>query len=402
MTARQGIKKPEKPRPDFPLYALSNGQWCKKIEGRHKAFGPWDDPDGAEKAYLDWQARKRLNIEADPSEKTIDEIVDKYLDESLERVERRRQGQKRGLSAKTHREHKRHLIWFRDQVVHGHRIGTRAASTLKPDDFSKLYQLIPADYSCTSIRHRINYINGLFNWAADNELIDRVPAKGRLWKIPTDEEMEAERTRNPHKVWTRAQVRKLVANANPQLKAMILLGLNAGFGNADCARLKVDEVGGQWLQVPRGKNGRPRKAWLWPETMAAMKEAREVQPTPKPGCEGLFFLTFTGGKWLDEETFFDGVGDEFGELKKACGYDGDKFKGVAFYSLRHTFAEVASNAVGSNADDIAVKHILGHLEFAQLATYRREIANPRIKRVCERVRDWFVGKPSKASKGGEA
>ncbi|PHQ32455.1 tyrosine-type recombinase/integrase [Rhodopirellula bahusiensis] len=391
MTAKQGIKKPDKPRPDFPLYALSNGQWCKKIAGRHQSFGPWEDPDGAEQAYLDWLARKRLNLsQPKPGEKTVDEIVDLYLDESAERVERKRLGQKRGLSAKTHREHKRHLLWFRDQVIDGHRVGSRAVASLRSDDFSKLYQLIPAHYSCDSIRHRVTYVNGLLTWAADNEFIDRVPATGRLWRIPTRDEVEAEKTSSPAKVWTRPQIKKLLASANPQIAAMIYLGMNAGFGNSDCARLKVDEMCGTWIEVPRGKNGRPRKAWLWPETVKAMKEARKACPKPRRGCEDLFFLTHTGGPWADEETFFDGVGDEFGELKRACGFDGKEFKGVGFYAFRHTFAEHASNATGNNADDIAVKHVLGHLELAQLATYRREIAKPRIKRVCERVRAWFL------------
>src|SRR6516165_5011630 len=45
--------KPNKPRPDFPLTAHPAGYWCKKIRGRLYYFGPWDDPDGAEKKYLE-------------------------------------------------------------------------------------------------------------------------------------------------------------------------------------------------------------------------------------------------------------------------------------------------------------------------------------------------------------
>ena len=39
--------KPAKPRPDFPLFAHSNGQWTKKIRGRLHYFGLWRDPDAA-------------------------------------------------------------------------------------------------------------------------------------------------------------------------------------------------------------------------------------------------------------------------------------------------------------------------------------------------------------------
>jgi hypothetical protein len=46
-------KKPRKPYRDFPLFAHGNGQWCKKIRGRHRFFGIWTDPDKALKKYLD-------------------------------------------------------------------------------------------------------------------------------------------------------------------------------------------------------------------------------------------------------------------------------------------------------------------------------------------------------------
>src|SRR5687767_2358275 len=51
--------KPDKPRPDFPLTAHKNGQWCKKIKGVVRMFGVWMDPAGAEALYdserEDWE-----------------------------------------------------------------------------------------------------------------------------------------------------------------------------------------------------------------------------------------------------------------------------------------------------------------------------------------------------------
>jgi hypothetical protein len=46
------IDKPEKPSPDFPLYAHRNGCWAKKIRGKTYFFGVWKDPDGALENYL--------------------------------------------------------------------------------------------------------------------------------------------------------------------------------------------------------------------------------------------------------------------------------------------------------------------------------------------------------------
>ena len=45
--------KPAKPYPDFPLFAHAAGYWAKKICGKMHYFGPWADPDGAERKYLE-------------------------------------------------------------------------------------------------------------------------------------------------------------------------------------------------------------------------------------------------------------------------------------------------------------------------------------------------------------
>jgi hypothetical protein len=39
--------KPQKPTPDFPLFAHANGQWAAKIGDKLRYFGAWPDPDAA-------------------------------------------------------------------------------------------------------------------------------------------------------------------------------------------------------------------------------------------------------------------------------------------------------------------------------------------------------------------
>jgi hypothetical protein len=45
--------KPAKPYPDFPLFPHIAGVWVKQIRGKLVYFGPWSDPDGALKKYLE-------------------------------------------------------------------------------------------------------------------------------------------------------------------------------------------------------------------------------------------------------------------------------------------------------------------------------------------------------------
>lgn len=36
-------KRRAKPHPDFPLFPHRNGQWAKKVKGKHRFFGVWAD-----------------------------------------------------------------------------------------------------------------------------------------------------------------------------------------------------------------------------------------------------------------------------------------------------------------------------------------------------------------------
>ena len=62
--------------------------------------------------------------------------------------------------------------------------------------------------------------------------------------------------------------------AGPTMRAMILLGINCGFGNTDCAILTEDKIdlAGGWATLTRRKTGIKRRCPLWPETISALRE----------------------------------------------------------------------------------------------------------------------------------
>jgi hypothetical protein len=71
---------------------------------------------------------------------------------------------------------------------------------------------------------------------------------------------------------TAEQIRTLVAGTSDQLSAMILLGINAGFGPGDCASLTVEAVDlakGEH-RFARPKSEVQRRSVLWPETCSAL------------------------------------------------------------------------------------------------------------------------------------
>ena len=72
----------------------------------------------------------------------------------------------------------------------------------------------------------------------------------------------------------------MVAAAGQTLRACILLGINAGFGNTDCGSLTdaVVDPRTAWIDFPRPKSGVERRFPLWPETAAAIQEAMCRRP----------------------------------------------------------------------------------------------------------------------------
>jgi integrase len=192
------------------------------------------------------------------------------------------------------------------------------------------------------------------------------------------------------------------------MRAMVLLGLNAGFGNTDVASLPQSALNLKtgWITFPRSKTGIQRRIPLWPETVAELKAAIAVRPSPAdPADDGLVFLTERGTRFVrlqpsrtkeNHTATINAVARRFEKLLKTLGMAGNK--GRNFYSLRHVFETVA----GECADQVAVDAIMGHADPSMGANYRHGISDDRLRKAVGTVRSWLwpevADRPVKATK----
>ena len=194
---------------------------------------------------------------------------------------------------------------------------------------------------------------------------------------------------------TTEQIRKILEAVDPSMCAMVLLGINAGFGNTDCARLPISAVDLEdgWIDFPRPKTAIQRRIPLWPETMEALRTAIDQRPEPKdPDVADLCFVTVQGAAFVrtapskkspGQFVVFNTVSNHFARLLKRLGINGRK--GLGFYTLRHNFETIA----GESRDQVAVNSIMGHADSSMAAAYRERISDERLQAVVEVVRKWL-------------
>ncbi len=399
-TNRSESKKPNKPYDGFPLFPHANKQWCKKIRGKLWYFGTWDDPDAALQTYLD--QRDDIQAGRDPKRQrsiitaetiTVAEVVNLYL-ESLDTRRKRREVGDRHFSD---------CLQTCRRIV-GHFGRNVAAASLRAADFAALRKSFPKTWGPTRIGTETQRVRCAFHWAAESEVIPAVPNFGPEFKKPpkrVKRMAKANRESQHGKLDYQAdEIRRLLAVANGWLKACILLGVNMGFGNEDCSKLRSNHIDfdSGWYDLPRHKTGIERRAMLWPETRQAIRQAMNERPAPKDDRDrDLCFLTERGWPLQTEQRADDGTVTvsrkltyAFGRVLREC----DLYRpGRNFYSLRRTFETVA----GASKDQPAVDLVMGHDDPSMAAVYRQGIDDDRLIAVAEHVRTWLFNLPGSDS-----
>jgi integrase len=389
--------KPPKPYAEFPLTAHPAGYWCKKIRGKLHYFGPWDDPDGALDKYL---AEKDALLAGrtprpDPDALTVKELANDFLNGKQALVDA---GE---LSRRMGSEYKEVCDLLVRQFGKG-----RPAADLGPSDFAALRNKMAKRWGPVRLGNAIQRIRSVFKHALDADLIARPARFGPGFKRPAKKVLRLHRAAGGPKLFTADEIRRMIDAAGVQLKAMLLLGINCGFGMADCGKLPLSafDLDGGWADYPRPKTGIPRRCPLWPETVRAVRAALVERTAPKDAAHaGLVFLTARGHPW-HKETGGSYAAHKVGKLMRRLGINGRK--GLGFYTLRHVFRTVADEAKDQPAADFLMGREVPHMS----SVYRERIGDERLKAVAEHVRAWLFPPPEKdkpkpkeegAAEGGE-
>ncbi len=374
--------KPDRPYPGFPLFAHASGQWAKKIRGKLHYFGKWDNPQAA----LDNYSKQKEDLEAGrkPREQTegttVKQVVNAFLAAKQALVD---SGE---LAALTWRDYKTAC----DEIIAT--LGkNRLAADLRPDDFGPLRKRMAQKWGPQRLSKTIQFIRCVFKYAFDAELIDRPIRFGPEFKRPSKGVIRRHRAAAGAQLFTATEIRRMIDAAGLPLRAMLLLGINAGFGNSDCGHLPLSAVDlkAGTIDFPRPKTGIARRCCLWTETIRAIQQAIGKRPAAKQEEHaGLVFLTRCGDSWHTGTP--DGpLSRETGKLLRKLGINGRKRLG--FYTLRHTFRTVADES----KDQPAVDFIMGHEVPHMSAVYRETISDERLRAVADHVRRWLF--PSAAT-----
>jgi integrase len=374
-----------KPYPTFPLtpHRASN-QWCKRHRGHFHYFGKLTDWQKALAKYeRNWPyiITGREPPPDNDGRLTIAELGDSFLNRKLDSLDA---GE---ITQRTFGEYRQTTDCI--VAVFGK---DRAVESLTPEDFAILRAKLAEKRGPVSLGNAVQRCRTVFKHAWDNRLIDRPVHFGSSFDKPPVKAVRKARAEKGPQLFTAAELRKLLKSAEPVMRAMLLLGVNAGLGNTDVANLQESHVdlSGGWLSYPRPKTGIPRRAKLWPETAKAIRAALKVRREPRdPADAGIVFLTRWRRRFVrpaEKGSDLDAIVPEFAKLLKAAKVS----NGRGYYCCRRTFQTVAEEACG---DFPAISHVMGHAPRLgdMAATYRQRISDERLERVADAVRGWLFG-----------
>ena len=411
--------KPDKPYDGFPLFPHASGRWAKKIRGKVHYFGQWGKRVNGQLVRVDgdgWEAAVELYDEQkadlhagrtprdNPDALTIADLCNHFL---IAKENRLKSGELSNRSWLDYNRVAKRLTAFfgRDRLV----------DDLTAADFEELRSDIAESWGPVALGNEIQRIRSIFKHGYDEGHIEKEVRYGSGFKKPSRKVIRKERAERGSKMLEPDEIRSLLDVASDQLKAMILLAVNAGFGNSDCGNLPLRalDLDGGWIDYPRPKTGIERRCKLWPETIEALRAVLADRKAPHEAAyKDRVFVTKYGKPWHNGNTSDPisaetrklmqrprcpkcGKINDQGAKKCSCGWKPkgkDTWKpihrtGCGFYALRHVFRTIADGC----RDFPPIDHVMGHARDDMASVYRERIDDDRLEAVADHVRGWLFG-----------
>ncbi len=260
----------------------------------------------------------------------------------------------------------------------------RLVDDLAANDFERLRADIAETRGPVALGNEVQRVRSIFKLAYDNGLIDKPIRYGQGFNKPSRKVLRKAKAANGNRMFEAAEIRKMLGAAPQPLRAMILLGVNCGFGNADCGTLplRAVDLDAGWINYVRSKTGIERRCPFWAETVESLREAIAERPTPKDKRHAdLVFVTKYGGPWA-KDTPDSPVTKETRKLLDKLGLHRP---GLGFYALRHSFRTAAAESRDFRAIDL----IMGHADNSMAGHYRERIDDTRLQAVVDHVHQWL-------------
>ncbi|MEO8271591.1 MAG: tyrosine-type recombinase/integrase [Aureliella sp.] len=382
MTDSTEPAKSRRPRKsDFPLQVhKASGYWCKSCKGRRIYFEQVkNDPNGQRSLQTWLDQRDDLLAGRRPASKDAKRIKDLCNHWLTHKQNKLKSGE---LSQRSFDEYKATTDFVVAQLG-----SNRAIDNVDSDDFAAMRVALAKQYGPNGLSKRIQQVRSLFKHGWESGLLGAPAKYGPGFEKPTAKVMRQHRIAKGRQDFTAAEVQEMLRHARPNIRAMLLLGVQAGLGNTDIAELPLSAVNLEtgWVDYPRAKTATHRRFKLWPETVAAIQTTLAIRPEVN---SELLFISARGNDYTDAKRNGYRIAGDFVQVTEAAKITGKR----GFYCLRRTFQTQAEEA----RDLVAVQAVMGHIstERDMSARYRQSISDERLSAVAEVVRQWLLPIPA--------
>jgi len=246
-------------------------------------------------------------------------------------------------------------------------------------------------YSAESINHYLSAVRTMYIFAEETDLIRKAP---KLRRVKNEARVKLGAKDKP--LYTPKGLQKMLGKGDLQMKAMILLALNCGFGPKDVRDLTWSHIDGERVTLPRSKTGICQTYLLWTEIRTLLLEirqerlelaARMAKRKALRSDDGHVFVTRFWRPWSK-----DAVAGQFRKLCKKVGVSC-----YGFYRLRHC----ASTAMSMVATPHVQRKFMRHSQLQQQVTYTHT-PDSEVDSAVMRAREKLLGKGSLISTPGRS